>query len=63
MIAADQPTIFPSGQIRVVMSSVDDGSMKDGVDLLTPDAQKKPNGIFVTPPLTGRSNGYFCGII
>jgi copper oxidase (laccase) domain-containing protein len=40
MIAADQPTIFPSGQIRVVMSSVDDGSMKDGVDLLTPDAQK-----------------------
>ena len=37
MIAADQPTIFPR-TVRVVVSSVDDGSMKDGINLLTPEA-------------------------
>lgn len=37
MIAADQPTIFPD-HVRVVVSSVGDGSMKDGVELLTPEA-------------------------
>lgn len=37
MIIADQPTIFPSN-LQVVVSSVSDGSMKDGVDLMTPDA-------------------------
>lgn len=37
MIASDQPTIFPD-TVRVAVSSVDDGSMKDGVDLMTPEA-------------------------
>ncbi len=37
MIAADQPTIFPSA-LRVVLSSTSDGSMKDGTELLTPAA-------------------------
>ncbi len=37
MIAADQPTIFPP-RLQVVVSSVGDGSMKDGEDLLTPEA-------------------------
>lgn len=39
MIAADQPTIFPKNVV-VVVSSVEDGSMKDGVDLMTPSAIK-----------------------
>ncbi len=37
MIAADQPSIFPSNVV-VGVSSVADGSMKDGEDLLAPDA-------------------------
>ena len=37
MITSDQPTIFPSN-VRVAVSSVSDGSMKDGVDLMTSDA-------------------------
>lgn len=37
MITADQPTLFPD-TVRVAVSSVSDGSMKDGVDLLTADA-------------------------
>lgn len=39
MIAADQPTIFPH-TVRVAVSSVSDGSMKDGAELLTPEAIK-----------------------
>lgn len=37
MIAADQPTIFP-GNVVVGLSSTNDGSMKDGEDLQTPEA-------------------------
>ena len=37
MIIADQPTLFPD-IVRVAVSSVSDGSMKDGVDLLTAEA-------------------------
>ena len=37
MIAADQPTIFPAN-VQVAISSVEDGSMKDGIDLMTPKA-------------------------
>ena len=37
MITVDQPSIFPAN-VRVGLSSVDDGSMKDGTDLLTPKA-------------------------
>lgn len=37
MIAADQPTIFPK-PVVVKLSSADDGSMKDGEDLLTAEA-------------------------
>ncbi len=37
MITVDQPTIFPAN-VRVAVSSTTDGSMKDGVDLLTPEA-------------------------
>ncbi len=37
MIAADQPTIFPDGVV-VRISSVGDGSMKDGVEIMTPEA-------------------------
>ena len=37
MITADQPTIFPDN-VHIIVSSVGDGSMKDGADLLTPDA-------------------------
>ena len=36
MIKADQPTIFP-GTVRVAVSSIEDGSMKDGGDLMTPE--------------------------
>lgn len=37
MIAGDQPTIFPAAIVAAV-SSIEDGSMKDGEDLLTADA-------------------------
>ncbi len=37
MIALDQPSIFPAN-VRVGLSSRDDGSMKDGVELMTIDA-------------------------
>lgn len=37
MIKADQPTIFPAN-VLVRVSSVSDGSMKDGADLMTPEA-------------------------
>lgn len=37
MIAADQPTIFPA-TVRAAVSSIEDGSMKDGVNLMTPEA-------------------------
>lgn len=37
MIAADQPTLFPS-VLHVAVSSMSDGSMKDGAELLTPGA-------------------------
>lgn len=37
MITADQPSIFPAN-VRVGLSSINDGSMKDGEELLTPDA-------------------------
>lgn len=36
MIKADQPTIFPDS-VRVAVSSVEDGSMKDGSNLMTPE--------------------------
>lgn len=37
MITTDQPTIFPN-TVVVAVSSVEDGSMKDGAELMTPDA-------------------------
>ncbi len=37
MIASDQPTVFPAN-VRVAVSSIADGSMKDGRELLTPEA-------------------------
>lgn len=37
MITADQPTIFPE-TVVVAVSSVEDGSMKDGSELMTPEA-------------------------
>lgn len=37
MIAGDQPTLF-SRNVLVGLSSINDGSMKDGEELLTPDA-------------------------
>lgn len=37
MIAADQSSIFPD-TVSVAVSSVEDGSMKDGVELMTPEA-------------------------
>lgn len=35
MIASDQPRIFAGLPLRVALSSVDDGSMKDGTELVT----------------------------
>lgn len=37
MIVTNQPSIFPAN-VRVGLSSISDGSMKDGEELLTPDA-------------------------
>lgn len=38
MILSDQPMIFPSDRLTVRLSSVSDGSMKDGAELMTPAA-------------------------
>lgn len=46
MIASDQPMLFPRS-VRVALSSVDDGSMKDGTELLTPDAVRSRE-VFLT---------------
>lgn len=46
MIAADQPSIFPTN-VRVGLSSMSDGSMKDGEELLTPDAGRNREAFLV----------------
>ena len=58
MIAGDQPTLFPPN-VAVALSSVSDGSMKDGTELLTTDAVRNRDSFLRDNGMNPRETAVF----